>query len=394
MLPLKGIRVLDLTIINGFSGMDMADYGAEVIKVERPQGGDPIRNYPPMKNGTSMYHAVMDRGKKSITLDMKNEKGQEIFKELVKTADVIIENIVGTMDKLGLGYAELSKINPKLVYGQLTGYGITGPEKDYIAYDIAVQSKAGILDITGFPEPQPPMRVGAYIGDHYSCKYLTAAVGMALFYAGETGVGQKVSSSMFEALFSVTEDKLAIYDFGDKPPTRTGNAHPAINPYDVIRCKDGYMAFGISTDDQWYNFCTEFGIKEWAENPKYSTNAQRGLHYFGDLREKLEQFLVDNYTKNEITARCAKAKVPAAPCNTIEEAIHQEQIKARDMIIKVHDQRIGDIHSVGKIIKFHDGEHKENEVGSAPLLGQHNDEIYSQFLTEEKISELKTQGII
>lgn len=394
MLPLKGIRVLDLAVVNGFTGMDMADYGAEVIKVERPQGGDPIRDYPPMKNGISLYQAVMDRGKKSITLDLKSEKGKNIFKELVKTADVLIENLVGTMDKLGLGYDELSKINPKLVYGQLTGYGNTGPEKGYIAYDIAVQAKAGILDITGQPDPQPPMRVGAYIGDHYSCKYLTAAIEMALFYARKTGTGQKVSSSMFEALFSVTEDKLAIHDLGDKEPTRTGNAHPAINPYDIVRCKDGYMALGISTDDQWYNFCIEFDKKEWAEDPRYSTNGQRGLHYFGDLREKLENFLVENFSKDEITARCAKAKVPAAPCNTIEEAIHQEQIKARDMLIKVHDQRIGDVYTVGKIVKFHDKDNKHNGVNTAPLLGQHNDEIYGQLLSKEQIAELKAQGVI
>lgn len=393
MLPLQGIRVLDLAVVNSFTGMEMSDYGAEVIKVERPRGGDPIRDYPPMKDGISLYHAVMDRGKKSVTLDLKSEKGKEVFKELVKTADVLIENLVGTMDKLGLGYDELSKINPKLVYAQLTGYGSTGPEKDYIAYDIAVQSKAGILDITGFPAPEPPMRVGAYIADHYSCTYLSAAIGMALYHARATGVGQKVETSMFEALFSITEDKPAIYDFCGGKATRTGNAHPSFTPHDILRCKDGYVTLGISTDGQWEIFCQEFEKTEWANDPKYKTNEQRRLHYFGDLREKLEDFLVENCGKEEFAKRCALAGIPAAPCNTMEEAITQEQFQARDMLIPVKDQRIGDVLSVGKIIKFHDA-CADSGFRTAPLLGQHNDEIYGRFLSQEHIEALKNEKVI
>ena len=239
MLPLKGVRVLDLTAVNGFAAMELADYGAEVIKVERPGGGDAVRFYPPFKDGVSLYHAFMDRGKKSISLDLKSEEGKEILKELVKTADVLIENFkVGTMEKMGLGYDVLAEINPKLGYGALTSYGSTGPEKDYIAYDVAVQAKAGIMDITGFADAEPT-KVGAYIGDHYSCTYLCSAIIMALFHARATGVGQKVETSMFEALLSIVEDKIAICDV-DGEAKRTGNAHPSINPYDVVRCKDGY----------------------------------------------------------------------------------------------------------------------------------------------------------
>ncbi len=393
MLPLKGIKVLDLTVVNGFCGMELADYGADVIKIERPGVGDGIRNYPPFKDGVSLYQICMDRGKKSVTLNLKSEKGKEIFKELVKTADVVIENMVGTMERLGLGYDVLSEINPKLVYGQLTGYGSTGPEKDYIAYDIVVQAKAGIMEITGFPAPQIPTRVGCYIGDHYSCTYLSCAITMALFYARATGIGQKVESSMFEALFSVTEDKIAILDLANEEPTRTGNAHSSINPYDIVRCKDGYVALGICTDDQFQKFCVEIGKEEWAKDPKYSTNEKRGQHYFGDLRDKIEEYLVANFTKNEVSDRCAKVKVPAAACNTIEEAIDQEQIKARDMIVTVPDKRIGGVQNVGKVIKFHDIE-KHSGLNAAPLLGEHNEEIYGQYFTKEEMEELKCQGVI
>lgn len=150
MLPLKGIRILDLTTINPFTDTEFSDYGAEVIKVERPGSGDTIRDYPPFIDGISAYHCYTDRGKKSITLNLKDDQGKEILKRLVKDADVLVENFKnGTMEKMGLGFEELSKINPALVYGKLSSYGSTGPQKDYIAYDIAVQAQSGIMDATG-----------------------------------------------------------------------------------------------------------------------------------------------------------------------------------------------------------------------------------------------------
>lgn len=394
MLPLKGIRVLDLTTLNGFATMELADYGAEVIKVERPGTGDGVREYPPFQEGVSLYHAFMDRGKKSITLDLKSAKGQEVFRKLVAKADVLVENFkVGTMEKMGLGYEALAEVNPKLVYAALTGFGSTGPYKDYIAFDTVIQAKTGIIDITGFPAPSKPTKIGAYIADHYSCTQLVAGINIALYHARATGVGQYVENSMFEALFSVTEDRIAIYDFDCKDTTRTGNAHPSINPYDVLKCKDGYVALGISTDGQWKKFCVEFGVADWADHPNYATNAKRGEHYFGDLRDKLEAHLVANFGKQEITDRCAAIKVPATGCNTIEEAINQEQIKCRDMVVSIQDQRVGSVKAVGKTIKFHDAE-KNLPTHSAPLLGQHNQEVYGELYSSEEIAALCAQQII
>lgn len=394
MLPLKGFRILDLTTLNGFATMELADYGAEVIKVERPGTGDGVRTYPPFKEGVSLYHAFMDRGKKSITLDIRSEEGKTVFKRLVETADVVVENFkLGTMEKLGLSYDVLSAINPKLVYACLTGFGSVGPCKDYIAFDTVIQAKTGMVDITGFPPPHAPTKIGAYIADHYSCTLLVAGINMALYHARATGVGQYVETSMFEALFSVTEDRIAIYDFDNKDTTRSGNAHPSINPYDVLKCKDGWVALGVSTDGQWKKLCVEFGIPDWADNPKYATNAKRGENYFGDLRDKLEDYLVANFGKEEITRRCAAIKVPATGCNTIEEAINQEQIKCRDMIVSIQDQRVGEVKAVGKTIKFHDAE-KDLPVCTAPLLGQHNEEIYGSLYSAAEITLLSDQHII
>lgn len=392
MLPLKGVKVLDLTTINGFAAMELADYGAEVIKVERPKFGDSVRSYPPFKNDISLYHVFMDRGKKSITLNLKSEEGKEILKKLVGKVDILIENFkVGTMEKMGLGYETLSKINPKLVYGALTSFGEKGPEKDYIAYDIAVQAKSGIMDITGFPNGEPT-KVGAYIGDHYSCTYLVSAVCMALYHARATGIGQKVETSMFASLLSVVEDKISICDTSGCA-SRTGNAHPSINPYDVIKCKDGYVALGISTDAQWEKFCKEFGKEDWLIDEKYKNNEQRGLHYFGDLRDKLENYLVANFKKIDVEKKCSKIKVPGCGVKTLDEAMEQEQLKIRKMIAPINDQRIGKINMIGKIIKFH-GSEKEQEFKTAPVLGQNNKEIYSKFMTTEKISELEEKNVI
>ena len=198
ILPLKGVRILDLTTINPFTDTEFSDYGAEVIKVERPGSGDTIRDYPPFKDGVSAYHCYTDRGKKSITLNLKADQGREILKRLVKDADVLVENFKnGTMEKMGLGFDVLSQINPKLVYGKLSSYGSTGPQKDYIAYDIAVQAQSGIMDATGEPGEEP-CRVGCYVSDHLSCTYLGTAIVLALYHAKRTGRGQRVEVAMLD----------------------------------------------------------------------------------------------------------------------------------------------------------------------------------------------------
>lgn len=392
MLPLKGVKVLDLTSVLGFATMELADYGADVLKVERPKVGDGVRSYPPFKEGVSLYQVFMDRGKKSISLNTRSEEGKAILKELVKDADVLVENFkVGTMEKLGLSYDVLKEINPKLVYAELTAYGSTGPCKDWIGFDITIQAKSGVMDITGMPDGAPT-RVGAYLGDHYSCTYLCSAIMMALYHARATGVGQKVEVSMFEALFSATEDRVAIYDFSNKNTTRSGNSHPAINPYDLLPCKDGYYGLGVSTDAQWIRFCEAFGVAEWGNDPKYCENKARGAHYFGDLRDKLVD-LMSNYTKAEMDERCCAARVPGAPCNSIEETMEMDQLKERQMLVDIEDERIGKLNTVGKIIKFHDSDPALPTKG-APALGQNNDEVYGSMFSKEKIEQLEQDDVI
>ena len=337
MLPLEGTKVLDLTTLSGYCGMELADYGAEVIKVEAPGTGDPLRGLAPLKNGASAHHAFRDRGKKSVTLDLERPEGQELFKKLVADADVVLENFApGTMERLGLGYDTLSALKPSLVYGRVTAYGSEGPGRDMPQSDLLAQAKSGVMHFTGFPE-NAPTRIGFAISEHYAASFLASAVCLALYHARETGEGQLVETSLCGSAVAVSEDKVITYGAEGEDPMRTGNAHPLINPYDILKCKNGYVAMGISSDAQWAKFCAAFDCMEWTTDEKYCSNLVRGYHYFGDLRVKLED-LFSNYTMEEIAEKCDAALIPGTMCSTTREALEQPQLQVRNMIVSVEDE--------------------------------------------------------
>lgn len=387
MQPLKGIRILDLTTINPFTDTEFADYGAEVIKVERPGSGDTIRDYPPFQNDVSAYHCYTNRGKKSITLNLKTDEAKEILKTLVKDADILVENFKnGFMEKMGLGFEELSQINPALVYGKLSSYESHSPQKNYIAYDIAVQAQSGIMDATGYPDDEPS-RVGCYVSDHLSCTYLGTAIILALYHAKKTGKGQRVEVSMLDSVVSVMGEKVAAVNCG-ATGSRIGHNHEAFAPYDILPCKDGWVCLAITEDSQWAAFCKEFGCAELAE--KYALNQQR-MDAYAELRPLLEQVLA-GVTRAEFDSRCAAAGVPAGPVNTMEEAVESEHLKARGMMPTVRDQVAGDVLTVGKVIKY-DGVVNDSFT-TAPLLGENNNEILGAYYTEAEIQNFLDQGII
>lgn len=281
MLPLEGIRILDLTTLSGYCGMELADYGAEVIKLEAPGVGDPLRTLAPLKNGASSHQMFRDRGKKSITLNLQHPEGKEIFKKLVATADAILENFTpGTMEGLGLGYDDLSAIKPSLVYGRISTYGSVGEETDTPQYDLIAQAKSAVMHFTGFPE-NPPTRIGFSLSERYAASFLSSAVCVAIYHARSTGEGQMVETTLCGSAIAISEDKVITYGAENEDPMRTGNAHPLINPYDILKCKNGYVAMGISSDAQWTKFCKAFNCPEWDEDPLYCSNLVRGYHYFG-----------------------------------------------------------------------------------------------------------------
>ncbi|MCQ5128514.1 CoA transferase [Butyricicoccus faecihominis] len=392
MYPLEGIKVLDLMTLSGYCGMELADYGAEVIKVEAPETGDPLRMLAPLKNGASIHHSFRDRGKKSITLDLNHPEGKEIFKKLAATADVVLENFpAGTMQALGLGYEELSAIKPSLVYGRISAYGSTGEGANTPQYDLIAQAKSGVMHFTGFPE-NPPARIGFSISERYAASFLSSAVCLAVYHAKETGEGQLVETTLCGSAIAISEDKVITYGAEHEDPMRTGNAHPLINPYDILKCKDGYVAMGISSDAQWAKFCDAFERPEWKEDELYCSNLVRGYHYFGDLRVKLET-LFSTYSMQEIADICDKTLIPGTMCSTTKEALQQPQLKVRNMIVSVKDNDLGELEMPGKPVKF--AEEQEEPLRAAPAIGEQNAQLYSALgIDAAALTKLQQQGVV
>ena len=391
MFPLEGIRVLDLMTLSGYCGMELADYGAEVIKVESPEG-DPLRSLAPLKNGASVHHAFRARGKKSITLNLQNPEGKEIFKKLVATADVVLENFApGTMEKLGLDYDVLSAIKPSLVYGRISGYGSTGEGKDMPQLDLIAQAKSAVMHFTGFPENEPT-RIGFAIAERYAASFLSSAICLALYHARETGEGQIVETTLCGSAIAISEDKVITYGAEHEDPMRTGNAHPLINPYDILKCKDGYVAMGISSDAQWAKFCDAFKRPEWKDDELYCSNLVRGYHYFGDLRDKLEDLFSD-YSMQEIADICDDTLIPGTMCSTTKEALQQPQLQVRNMIVSVKDKELGDFEMPGKPVKFCNQD--EDPLTAAPDMGEQNEALYTALgLDPAAIDRLHKEGVI
>lgn len=393
MFPLEGIKVLDLMTLSGYCGMELADYGAEVIKVEAPGAGDPLRTLAPLKNGASAHHAFRDRGKKSITLNLQHPEGKEIFKKLVADADVVLENFVpGTMEALGLGYDELSAIKPSLVCGRISAYGSTGEAADTPQLDLIAQAKSAVMHFTGFPE-NPPTRIGFAMAERYAASFLSSAVCLAVYHARKTGEGQMVETTLCGSAIAISEDKVITYGAEHEDPMRTGNAHPLINPYDILKCKDGYVAMGISSDAQWEKFCKAFNCpEEWTTDEKYCSNLVRGYHYFGDLRVKLED-LFSNYSMQEIADICDQALIPGTMCSTTKEALQQPQLRVRNMIVSVKDTDLGELEMPGKPVKFCGEE--EEPLCSAPEVGEQNAQLYGALgIDSAAMERLHKEGVI
>ena len=372
--------------------MELADYGAEVIKIEEPGTGDPVRGLSPATDAGSPHHAFRNRGKKSVTLDLNTPEGRELFEQLAGTADVVLENFPpGTMEAWGLGYDQLAALKPSLVYARLSAYGSQGPETDLPQSELVAQAGTGVMHVTGFPE-NPPTRVGFNIAEHYAASFLASAVCVALYHAGATGEGQMVESTLLGSVAAITEDKVLTYGATGEDPMRTGNAHPLINPYDVLKCKDGYVAMGISSDDHWAKFCDAFQRPEWKSDPKYCSNMVRGLHYFGDLRVKIEALFAD-LAMRDIADVCDAALIPGTMCSTTAEAVREPQLHARNMLVAVEDKGLGALAMPGRPVKFA-GE-DETPIASAPLLGEHTAEILGALgCGAEKLARLQAQGVI
>ena len=296
--PLEGIRVLDLT--QAYSGpfctMNLADHGAEVIKIETPEKGDQTRGWGPMENGYSGYYAYINRNKKGITLNLKTEEGKQIFTELLKTADVVCENYkVGVLERLGFSYEKMKAINPGIIYGSISGFGLSGDLASRPAYDIVAQAMSGMMSVTGFPDGAP-CKIGPSIGDNYTGAYLCMGVLMALYEREKTGAGRRIDVAMMDTLFSVMENFVVEYTVAGKTPHRAGNQDPSIAPFDSFRAKDGDFVMGCGTDKMYASLCGAMEREDLAKDPRFLTNLDCCENY-GALKPLIEAWTTTKTVK-------------------------------------------------------------------------------------------------
>lgn len=394
MKSLENVVVLDLTrvLAGPYASMMFADFGANVIKIESPKGGDDSRAFGPFVGKESAYFMSLNRGKRSMTLNLKEAKAKEIFKEMVKKADVVLENYrPGTMEKLGLGYDVLKEINPKIIYTACSGFGHTGPYSSKPAYDVIVQGMGGIMSITG-QEGGEPTRVGASVGDVTAGLFAVIGTLTALYTREVTGIGQKVDVAMLDCQVAILENAIARYVTSGVAPQPIGNRHPSITPFEAFKAKDGYIIIAVGNDRLWSDFCNLINRPDLIQDERFVTNPKRTENQKA-LKAILDTVFPEK-TVDEWIAALDNAGIPCGPINTIDRVMSNEQIIARDMIVETDHPTAGKVKMAGVPIKM--SETPGTIERPAPLLGQHTEEILSEVLgiSSEEVAQLKAQNVL
>ena len=387
---LDGVKVVDFThaYAGPFCSQILADFGAEVIKIERRDGGDQARTWGPFKNDYSAYYASFNRGKKSLTLNIKEPEGQKIIYDLIKDADIVCSNFkAGTLEKYGVGYEQMKKIKPDIIYATISGFGTKGELSKYAAYDNVIQAMSGVMDVNGFAD-KGPTKIGPAIGDSYSGLLLLLGIVIAYYYRMKTGKGQQVDVTMLGALFGLLEYPVLEYANNQNVLSRTGNTSHYTAPNDVYKTKDDYAAVSVLNDEQWQLFCDKFGI---IKEEIYATNAQRLTHQ-KELKKKIEEIFA-GYTSKEVEEKLLDTDIPVSTVIGIEASLEDAQLLARNMVIEVMDPVIGPLKLVGDPI--HMTENQPILDRPSPTLGQHTDDILKHIgYTEENINALCENGVI
>jgi crotonobetainyl-CoA:carnitine CoA-transferase CaiB-like acyl-CoA transferase len=393
--PITGVRVLELAQIMAgpTCGLMLADLGAEVIKIEKIPGGDDTRRFlPPDINGEAAAFMQMNRNKKGIALDLKKKEGIEVFKRLVKSSDVVIENFrKGTLEKLGIGYEELKKINPKIILCEISGYGRTGPYADKGGFDLIAQGMSGLMSITGESKDKPPMKVGAPLTDITAGILGATGVLAALIAREKTGKGQRVDTSLFEAGIVHTYWQSAIAAVTNISPGPLGSAHPLTAPYQAFKTKDKWITIGASNQNNWMNLLEALNRKDLQNNEKFNNNANR-MKNLAELVEILKKEMTKKTSEEWLKIFDSKG-LPCGPINTITEMFLDPQTIERKMIIDVKNNKAKKFKAIGMPIKFSDTKIEPSK--ESPTLGEHSREILTQFqFAESEIENLYKLGIV
>ncbi len=404
--PLSHIKVLDLSRVLAapWAAQNLADLGAEVIKVERPLKGDDSRTYAPpylkdeqgKETRESAYFCAANRGKKSITVNISKPEGQQLVRELAKQCDVLVENYkVGDLARYGLGYDDLTKDNPGLIYCSVTGFGQTGPDKDRPGYDFMAQGMGGLMSITGERDDLPgggPQRVGVPIIDLTTGMYATIAICAAIANRAVTGKGQWIDVALLDSCVAFLANQAMNYFATGESPRPLGNAHPNIVPYQTFKTADGALILACGNDNLFNKFCDVAGCAHLAKDPRYSTNGER-VNNRDEITRLLNEIFLKRPTR-EWVKLLDEAGVANGPINTIEKVFEEPQVQARGLKIELPHAVAGKVPLVASPMKF-SGTPIKHEV-PPPALGQHTDEILSGVLkrNEAEIARLKAAGII
>ena len=392
---LDGIVVLDLgrVLACPYAATMMADMGATVIKIENPKGGDDTRKMGPFVNGNSVYYANFNRGKVGVTLNLKEPEGKEIFKEMVKKADVVLENYrPGTMEKLGLGYNVLKEVNPGIIYGSISGFGHTGPLSKRAGYDIVGQAMGGLMSTTGWPDG-PATRTGTPMGDVLGALNMTVGVLAALVNKQRTGKGEKVDVALVDSVAAAMENITMIYQSTGRIPQRIGNRYESTYPYDTFPAKDGDVVIAAGNNKLYAILCDVMGKPELKTDPRFAEVKDRVANHVA-MREIIVPW-TKQHTIDEVDKLLNDAGCPACPVNTLDRLVVDPQIAgARGMFPTIDQPGIGELQITA--IPAHTTRTSTAPRKAAPLLGEDNADVYGKLLglDEAKLADLKTKGVI
>ena len=371
-LPLSGLRVIDFTrvLAGPLCTMLLGDMGAEVIKIEDPRHGDDTRAWAPFVGGWSTYYLSVNRNKKSVAIDLKSPEGRALLTDLIREADVLVENFrPGTLDRLGFGAAQARALNERLIFCSISGYGSNGPRRDEPGYDMVIQGESGLMDVTGFPETGPT-KVGVAITDCLAALYAVQGILLAHIQRMQTGRGQVLDIALLDSAVSVLGLPAGIVAATGQSPGRLGNAHPSLAPYEPYPAADGYVVVAVANPRLWTRFCAAVGAGDLEHDPRFANNSDR-LASRAELNARIRELFKDQ-TVDSLLAKLGAAGVPCGRVRTIEQVLSDPQLAARQMLTDIATAA-GPVKVPGNPIKLSG----VPALASAPppALGQHTDEI-------------------
>jgi CoA:oxalate CoA-transferase len=393
MRALEGLKVVDLTrFVSGtFCSMQLADHGADVIKIESPiDRGDELRSWGPFDGDKSYYFMSLNKNKRSIAIDLRKTEGIEIVKRLIEKGDVLVENFrPGVMDKMGLSWEEVHKINPRIVYCSITAYGQTGPFKNKAGFDPSVQGDSGFMDITGF---EIPTRVGIGLTDFIGAFYGLSGIFMALIAREKTGKGQHVDASMLDGMLALLTYQAGTYFASGKTPVRTGNRHPQQTPYSTFPTKDGFVIIAAGTQKLWENLCQNvLDQTKLVNDSRFLTVKDRNQNH-AQLENTIKEITLTKST-DEWVELLEGAGIPCGKVRSVKEALELEQTKAREMVVEMEDDLRGKIKMLGIPTKLSATPGEIRRM--PPVLGEHTREVLRELeYGQQEIHELEDKGIV